>query len=358
MKKKLLLNVALCLTAGSMTGCTSTKADLTYGTYLSHTIFSLIELTNDQLFNRLFEKEETILLAVYQGEFSEDCLCWTTFENVIANYINNYHEVIYLYNAQNLGDDLKALNIRQLQQSTPALYIFQGEKQVAAFSYDKKQDKTLFEDMNGSKLNQSIHRYVNTPKIYYVDEDFLAQSLEQKKDFVVGFVRESCGDCHYVMPNIIIPYIKDNKINKNMYLFDFQKYYDLTQQPNNEEAVAQYQGLKDFFRLSEDGDQIFGYKTGVVPTFHYYQQGELVDANVFFNDVVEKVDDKYFITNSYYSPERAAVLKYTNKVLKGMEIGEGDVIQSSRTGAYHWLQEKAALQHTAILLDFLKMYLY
>ncbi|NLB48895.1 MAG: hypothetical protein GX813_03555 [Erysipelotrichia bacterium] len=358
MKKKLLFNIALFLFSFCQVGCASAKANLTYGTYVPHTVFSLKELTNDELYNRLFEKEETLLLAVYQDDYSKSCLCWTTFENVVTNYINNYHESVYLYNAHNLTESLKPLNIRQLQQSTPALYIFQGKKQVAAFSYDQKLDQALFEDLNGKIISQSIHRYVNAPKVYYVDEDFIADNLAQKNDFILGFMRETCGDCHYAMPNVILPYIHQNKINKNFYLFDFQKYYDLTKEADNEEAVIHYQNLKDLFRLSANSDALFGYRNGMVPTFHYYQQGELVDASVFFNDVVEKINERYMITNSFYSLERAQVLKYTNTVLEQMEISEHDVIQSSRTGSYHWATEKAALHHAPLLLAFLKMYYY
>lgn len=358
MKKKILLSMAICMTASGMVACARPKGDLTYGTLIPQTIFSLVELTSDELFNRLIEREETILLAIYQGEFSEDCLCWATFENVIANYMNNYHEIIYIYNAHNLNDELNVLNIRQLQQSTPALYIFQGEKQLAAFSYDKKQDQALFEDMDGAILNESIHRYVNAPKMYYVDKDFIDQKIVSKEDFVVGYVRETCGDCHYVMPNVIIPYIKEHNTKKNIYLFEFQKYFEAAQDEEDYEAQIAYQELKDQFHMSASSDLVFGYKTGVVPTIHYYSQGKIVDANVYFNDSVEKVGDKYIISDSYYSTERVANLTYTKTVLKGLELNEEDVIQSPRTGNYHWLQEKAALKHTAILKDFLDNYLY
>ena len=91
MKKKILLSMAICMTASGMVACARPKGDLTYGTLIPQTIFSLVELTSDELYNRLIEREETILLAIYQGEFSEDCLCWATFENVIANYMNNSH---------------------------------------------------------------------------------------------------------------------------------------------------------------------------------------------------------------------------------------------------------------------------
>ena len=62
MKKKILISMTICMTASGMVACSRPKGDLTYGTLVPHTIFSLVELTSDELYNRLFEKKRLFFL--------------------------------------------------------------------------------------------------------------------------------------------------------------------------------------------------------------------------------------------------------------------------------------------------------
>ena len=118
--------------------------------------------------------------------------------------------------------------------------------------------------------------------------------------------------------------------------------------------------MKDICQLSEDGSKTFGYGKGVVPTLQFYLAGSLSDACVFFNDeVAQKEDGSYYISNSFYSEERLTSLKYLdnveNKVLKGMAIPEEDVVKTE-SGYMFWSQEKAASYHTPLLISFLDTY--
>lgn len=357
MKNKYLLPLVVYLSCCCLAGCSQEKINLTYGTLINHTTFSLTELNNEELYNRLYEKEETLLLAVYQGAYSEDCLCWSTFETAIANYINNYHENIYIFNAQNIDDSLNNLEIRKLQTSTPILYIFKGDNKIASFSYDNKADKALFEDLNGTVINKKIHQYVNRPKIYYVDCEYIEENIQNNNNFVVALVREGCGDCSYVLPNVIIPYVYQSTIVKDVWILDMQNVYNLSKNSLDEEEKMQYQLLKNYYHLSSSSDSKFGYLEGVVPTLQFYEEGELSDVCVYFNDVIDKNGDKYYISNSFYTEERVENLKYTTSVLKNLEIPEEEIVET-KNGSYYWLQEKAAQKHNAIARSFLDMYLY
>ncbi|HHT67390.1 MAG TPA: hypothetical protein GX010_04155 [Erysipelotrichaceae bacterium] len=356
MKNKYLLPIVAFLSSCCLAGCTEVRICLTYGTYINHTPSTLKELDNDELYNRLFEKEENLLLAVYQGAYSEDCLCWSTFENVISNYINKYHEMIYVYNAQNIEDSLKQLDILKLEKSTPALYVFKGRRQIISFSYDKNRDRTIFEDLDGELLNKRIHQYVEAPKIYYVNRDYLDKNIKENNEFIVSFFREACGDCSYIMPNVILPYIESRKLRINFWIFDMQKDYELSKNSTDEEEKEHYNVLKNHFHLSASSDPNLGYLGGVVPTIQYYKNGQLVDACVYFNDTIDKRDGVYYISDSFYTEERLPHLHYTDMVLKGLELNEDEVIQT-KSGFYYWSQDKAALKHNAIATSFLDMYL-
>ena len=361
MKKKLLVLSLLPIAFSSLIGCSTKKGVLTFGTYIIQTINSLDVLSNEELLNKTNDNE-TFLLAVYQGEYSEDCLCWTTFQNIIASYMNKYNERVYVYNAQEKDEIVSHLKIDKYEESAPSLYVFNGNKQLAKFSEKNSKDKSIFNDTTCQAMYQRIHKVVNKPKIYYVDDAFLKENLNKTPKAVVSFIRKGCGDCSYVLPNVIIPYIKQNNVKSNLWLFDMQNAYDISKSETaTEEEKGQYQALKDHYGLSVSSNTTFGYQEGVVPTTHYYENGVLKDASVYFNDSVStKEDGSYYISDSYYSSERLANLTYLKDVkfttiLKGMAIQNTSVL-FTKNGNPYWSQEDAAKYHTPILKAFLDYY--
>ena len=360
MKKIVLLLPLLILPL--LTSCKKEKATLTYGTYIQNTIYSIKELTSAELLTKAKDDQEVFLLAVYQDEYSEECLCWQTFENIIATYMNHHHEMVYAFNAFNQSDSIKHLKIEKIEESTPTLYIFNGEKKVAKFSYRNNQDKAIFEDTTAEAMFTRIHKYIERPKMYYVDEAYLDECYLVKKDLAILFMRNKCGDCKYVLPNVIIPYIKKHSLATDLYLFDLQKSYDIAvNESATQEEKEAYQNLKDKFGLSEQGNATFGYQYGVLPTIQFVKNGVIDGASVYFNDEVGKKEDgSYYLSNSYYSEERANNLKYLNNasfitVLKGMGINNG--VLENKKGGYYWSQEEASKYHQPILEAFLDYYM-
>lgn len=362
MKKKLLLSVIVPLLFASLVGCTSEQKEkprLTYGSEVSVSLSSLKELNNAELLVKARDEKEVFLLAVHQGEYSEDCLCWATFKDVIVNYMNYFNRIVYVYNAQNQDDSLKNLHIEKLEQSTPYLYVFNGEEKLVCFSYSNQKDRVLFEDRKGNALKERVDRVVDKPVLYYMDPEAVeSEANKNKNGFLVLYIRRGCGDCKYVLPNVIIPYINSHDLITDIHLVDLQDLYDI--QNNPETSGMPYDAMKDRCQLSEDGNETYGYGKGVVPTIHYYHQGILSDASVFFNDEVsQKEDGSYYISNSFYSEERLTSLNYLDnvqtKVLKGMILSEEDVIKTE-SGYMFWAQEKAAQYHTPLLLSFLDLY--
>ena len=173
-------------------------------------------------------------------------------------------------------------------------------------------------------------------------------------------MRSGCNDCKYVLPNVIIPYINQREHVSRIRVIDLQDLYDLSKKESaTDEEKKLYQNTKDACHLSETGSNTYGYQQGVVPTIQYYEKGSLVDASVYFNDVVSKKDDEsYYISDSFYSEERLTSLKYIlereKAVLKGMSLDKDDVVD---TGDYiFWRQEKAAQYHTPLFTAFLDCY--
>ena len=362
MKRKALFLLPLLVLPLFLSYCNKKETvQLTYGTYIGQDINSLNEIDNTELYDRLINSKETLILATYQGQYSEDCLCWNTFQNVIANYVNKYHEQVYVYDAQALDESLNELyTINKFEgDSRPDLYIYQGKKQIAHFYYSKMQDKKIFEDTSAEYMYKKIHEYIDKPSLYYVDDNYLNKNLDKVDDAILLFIRNKCGDCNYVLPNNLIPYIDKCKFTKEIWLFDLQEYYDL----QNEDTTSSfpYKVIKTKYQLTEEANQKYGYLEGVVPTIQYYQKGELKDASVFFNDVLDQRDDgTYYVSNSFYTEERLANIQYTHGVktvvLKGLDVPEEEVIKT-KSGGFYWSQEKASIYHTPLFEAFLNYYL-
>ena len=363
MKKKYLSLLLLPLLFSSLTSCNSKKVSLTYGTYIGHTIYSLKELNNVELIDKTKNENEVFLLAAYQGEYSQDCLCWTTFQNVIASYMNTYHDLVYTYNAYEQDDSVKSLKIDKYTNSTPCLYVFNGEKNLAKYSYQNQQDKAIFEDVTGEAMSKRLQHVIDKPTLYYVDEEYLDQQYLTAKKICVLFFRNGCGDCQYVLPNVLIPYIKEHKLATEICMFDMQKYYDQSKSESaTDEQKGKYQFLKNRFGLSEIGDTVFGYGDGVVPTIQFVENGKVDGATVYFNDVIsQKEDCSFYISDSFYSEERLPNLKYLKgmskqiAVLKGKAIKDG-VLESPY--GYYWSQEAASKFHKPLLEAFLDYYMF
>ena len=359
MKNKILFVPLVALAFGVLTGCTIKKATLTFGTYIEQSLDTLKPIDTSDLFSKA-NSEETYILATYQGQYSEECLCWSTFKNVIVNYMNKYHEKVYLYNMDNYGDLQMDLKVQEYNDSTPALYIYQGKEQLASFSYKKSNDKSIFSELNAEAMYTRIHKFIEKPVLYEVNDEYLSDNINISTDIIALFIRNSCPDCSYSLTNVIIPYINKTNVSKEILVFDLESYFRDSVVSSSIQNSQKYQNIKDKYGLSVNGNEIYGYGDGYVPTIQYYRRGILKDASVFFNDEVsEKEDGSYYISRSFYSENRLTSLSYCknieNNVIEGIMLSNDDVVKTS-TGYTYWSQEKAAVYHTPLLEAFLDYY--
>ena len=340
-----------------LTGCHAGKYNLTLGTYLNCDLNSLTVVDGNQL-EDLSYRGDTFLVATYQKNYSIGCYCWDTFQNIIVNYTNTYHEKVYVFDTTDADSFIThGLKIKEYEDSTPALYICRGGRCLASFSSKDNRNKAIFEDTTAKAMYERVHKTVDKPIMFEVDNQYLDENLNKREDTILFFMRNGCGDCSYVIPNVLIPYISENKREKEILLYDLQGAYDLSKDETaSEEEKGQYQALKDKYGLSEKGNQKYGYLNGVVPTFQHYKNGEIDDATVFFNDVVsEKEDGTYYLSDSYYSEERIKNLSYYNgEPLKGMAVTG---VLKTKDNYPYWSQNEAAKYHTPILRLFLDYYL-
>ena len=124
--------------------------------------------------------------------------------------------------------------------------------------------------------------------------------------------------------------------------------------PNYGKPVSNETKLK----LSEASEPTYGFGRGFVPTIQYYENGQVKDAAVTFNDSLIKNGGNYKVDSTYYTEERLANLNFLKdsnvetKVLKGLDVPNEDT-----DSKYHfWSHEAAFKYHSPILEQFLKTY--
>ena len=321
----------------------SSKVKLSYGkTYdESATLLSVKELESR------INNEESFLLAMSPGnEEDVTCSCWRTFSSIIDDYVKNNDRIVYkcdVYNAKKYG-------VEPPINQDPGFAIFENGKLKKQYVYTVKNTPTYF--TNKDAFKEFVDDISIEPNMIYVDDEKYQEIIAKDEQSIVSIVRKGCSDCGYVLPNVFDPFFKENKIDNKLYLLDIEE-LDHYHTSSEEEKTA-YQEYKDSIKLSEKNNALYGYGNGVVPTTFVYKDGEAIDGNVFFNDEVEFKDEKYYISNSYYTSERVKNLKYTDTVLMGKELKEEEI---AKYNDFIYLPSSSASKyHTPILNEFLNYY--
>ena len=298
--KKIGLLFTLLMVAPSMIGCDSKTLDrITYGTLYHETS---VEIDNDTLYSK--KDNENFLLATY-GDTS--CGCWGYFSTVLDVLSKYQHILTYKISDKEIDERLNAFGIKN--SVNPAFYIIANKKVIRRVFYT--DNSSYFTDEN--KLLELIKNTVELPYMYFINEEQIKSEVIDNNG-IIYYTRLSCPDCNYCTPNVLMPRFKYWKSNNKIYVYDMD--------PLRNEDPEKYQHFKDDHFLSDKYNQEFGYKTGFVPTFQYYKDGELYDMAVYFND---EITDGV-ITDSYYSEERNKHIHYTTnltrKVLVGTRLNE------------------------------------
>lgn len=327
----------LCISASLLSACgkddNGNKIMLSFGD-LNAT--DVVDLEVGDIQSKIKNKE-SFMLAVS----SNTCACWLDFHPIIKSYVTENH----LYCAHTTYNDFKDYASTygiQLSSSSTTFVIF--EDGVAKIKIMSSAEDKKFKDLNTFK--SFMNDAVTMPKMYLINEDNAKAIKSSEKNAVIYFERTKCDDCGYINQTLT-DYYKSHKDAKTMYVLDCQPWKLLTNE--------QYQAKKDEFGISAANNPTYGANIGtdkgVFPFFSYISNGNYASGAVAFNDTITKVNDKYVVTNSYYSAERTPNLDYTDKVLVGTELSASDV---SDNGVYaKWDNDKAIAVYKPIITSFL-----
>ena len=356
MKKLLFLLPLLTLASVGLNGCNQDKrARLTYGT--------LIETKAEEIvYGTLASKAsrgENLLIAVYQDTLP--CGCWSTFHEILDKYVEEYQTKVYYIASSQFSDDEDTFGLTILKEtSDPTFALIKDGKKVNEYIYGKNT-KPMFQTLSG--LRKAVSRIARDPQYFYVDQAYLDNALfVTKEEVVVHYIWHFCPDCNDCFPEVMIPYSNKNDFSKKVWIIDLA-IPGLLIDPTTNTVNKNYQGYIDFLHDHKmsyyEGNETFGYDRGFVPTTQIWQNGELKDMNVYFNDAVGKNEaGQFYVSRSYYTEDRVKDLGYTNEVLEGKILTEDQVNISTKGGveSYSWKMDSARLYHKPIMEAFFDKY--
>ena len=338
-------------------GCTPKapqKVNLSYGSNIDD---KMSELTYSELLNMVNNKE-SFLLALRPGvEEVITCSCWKTFSFLLNNYVSTNDRIVYVANVYQIADYEENFGLIAPAHQDPGFALFKDGKLQKQYIYTTKNTPQYWQ--NKDALKEFIEEISNEPRLIYTDiasfESVIASSND--KEVIASFVRKSCGDCGYVLPNVLVPYTNEHKLENDIYILDIEAlgYWKATM---TDDEKAAYQAIKDNLKLSESTNPTYGFSTGVVPTTFVYKNNQIIDGSVFFNDSLGLEGGKVVVKESYYTQARSVNLHYLDnvevKVLEGLEVPEGDYVAYGNY--YFWSQNAANRYHSPLLRAFLDKY--
>lgn len=344
-KISLFLMPILLLGAGSLSSCNGDgKVNLVFGDQ-NATSYSTINFLD---LKEKVNSRETFLLVV---QYSDGCGCWVNEARpIVEKFVNEKHVIIYHIKYEELsggGNDF-GITIRT------------GEVSFAIFSKGEVARCITTSDGTALKQYSSFKTYmsetVNLPRFYYVSLSQLDSLKASSKKNVIYFSRKTCSDCSYLNRNYLQDFLNEHSnYSKNIYVLECDaKGIRLDDEGNLDSE--QWQAFKHQYGLSTLNNPTYGYDTGYVPTLQIVSNNSYLSQIVYFNDSITKQDEKYYVSNSYFTEERLPNLEYLSgfrgtKVLKGLEVPSSDVIGY---GDYHfWDNEKAAKYHDLLMEQFL-----
>lgn len=336
MKKlvKFLLPFLVCSSA-FLTSCKSdTRVYIEYGDpYVTETtVLSLNEL------DAKLKNKETFLFVVN----SNTCGCWTDFEAIINSFINENKVPCYRIDYNTIKDVYTAFNIPYISSSTTTFVIYENGEIKQCINSD--------EQSNIMRDKKTFAKYINEnvilPGCYLITKEQYHSIKESGKNAVVYFLRSECGDCKAINPGILKKYVANHQGANKIYCLDCQPYW----RASSAEDYQSYLDIKDELGLSTKNNPTFGYGKGVFPYFSYIENCTYASGAVIYNDTITKEDDKYTITESYYSKQRVSDLSYTKTVLEGKRLKES---QLNIGYGISWKHENADKYYGKILNSFL-----
>ena len=191
------------------------------------------------------------------------------------------------------------------KDASPVLVIYKNGKKIA------KTGALYDEDTFASKegLKAYLDKYVVISKMQYISSNDLDTLIASKKEVIVYFSWNACGDCAAFKEKFLNDYLLNNKSSKVFYMLETDEWR--SQKQDHPEIWAEF--TKKY--------ELDSYQGGRIPSLVYYNEGSKVDMAVYLNDVMSMDEEGIKITGSYYEDA-----PFINKTYKTYEAYKEDVL--------------------------------
>lgn len=277
--------LSVILLVGCSCSCSKEKANLAIG---DMNATSYVDLSSFEIVKSMIEDKETFVLFVYQV----DCSACKSFKPILEEVIKERHIKVYGIQYKYIDSDHKLKDL----QYTPSIVIYKAGKLF--IKTDPDANSSYFKNSEGFK--SFLDKYTDKPTAYYINLTQLREKISNQENFIIYYSRSSCGDCSYLNRNYLKEYLNSYSGDKKFYILETDA--EGIRFNNGEYDSEQWQNIKDEFGLSKANNSEFGYETGVVPTFQYYENGVLRDMMIYTNDKFEEIEGTtdVKIIGSYY----------------------------------------------------------
>ena len=271
------------------------------------------------------------------------CACWNEFRPNLNRYITTNRALCYQISYEQIKDVASAYDLNLLSSSTTTFAIFENGKLKTSLC--TSNDSNIMYDEK--KFAKYMDETVILPGCYFINKQDVESIKNSGKNAVIYYERSECGDCTAMNPTILRDYVKNHKDGNKIYVLDCQPYW----RKSDAADYQSYLDVKDELGLSTLNNPTYGFEAGVFPYLTYIENGNYASGAVIYNDTVEQQGEKYVVTKSYYTNERAGALQYTDTVLVGKELTANDVNVSDY--GVMWKHESANETYKNILNSFL-----
>ena len=302
----------------------------------------------------LVNSGENFVLLIYHNT---GCTCWTSFSPLAIKFMNTYHTRFYVFDNALLDGETNSFGIYKGLDEMPGICFFRRGKLIRQSIYGlikNEKDKRYFKDL--ASFEEYMLSNIYLPKMYYLDKEVLDTKINNNEDFNLYVARSECDDCKAANKTVLYKWsdsLKNKALTEPLYIFDIEPY----------RGTEEYQTIKDTYGLSNTTfNPIFGYDTGMVPTFQRWSEGHVVDMITILND---KLGENNTLS-SYFTEERVNAspmmrdtgIKY---ILDGNSVDEKDIGNYPIPGSeiiYKYIYRDSQLKwHTPMLELYLSTYI-
>ena len=270
-----------------------------------------------------------------------NCEAWPPSENIKVSFVDLAHT-----------EEYKAVSALQRVRLCDWVSVYCGPLGVSAVSMQviRVVFNVLNERYNEIELGKARTSFADT--VLQDVTETVSDTVEHVKSLTASAIDKVTKQITGANGGHIRFVYDANGIPQEILIMDIQSYNW------NGNDGEDYTSIISKLKLNEASEPTYGFGRGFVPTIQYYENGQVKDAAVTFNDSLIKNGDNYKVDSTYYTEERLTNLNFLKdsnvetKVLKGLDVPNEDT-----DSKYHfWSHEAAFKYHSPILEQFLKTY--